>query len=39
MSGLVIDDAGWQEILDECDKDKDGEISLEELIGLMRKLN
>lgn len=37
MAGIEIDDKGWLEILDECDSDKDGEISLEELIELMKK--
>jgi len=35
MSGITIDDSGWLKILDECDQDKDGEISLEELVLLM----
>lgn len=35
MSGMKIDDEEWKKILEECDRDKDGEINLNELIVMM----
>ncbi|KAM3131260.1 hypothetical protein pb186bvf_016578 [Paramecium bursaria] len=38
MSGMKIDDEEWKKILEECDRDKDGEINLNELIVMMQNI-